>query len=257
MDAEKFNRQAWDNIATSPHKWFTPCAPEQIESARSGQFAIRLTACKPIPGRWLGSVAGKRALVLAGGGGHQGPILAAAGADVTVVDFSARQLAIDRRVADEHGLRLQTIQADMANLAAISDEQFDLVLNPCSVNFVASVPPVWREAARVLHPGGVLIAGLMQPVNFLFDHVKRERGELELRFRIPYSDLDLPEDERDATIGPERPIDFGHSLTDLIGAQLDAGLQLTNLMEDAWGGDDVLSDRIATFLATRAVKVGG
>ncbi|MEO1529804.1 MAG: class I SAM-dependent methyltransferase [Planctomycetota bacterium] len=195
-----------------------------------------------------------RVLVLAGGGGHQGPLLAAAGARVMVVDFSGEQLAIDRRVADEHGLTIETLQADMADLSEIQDDEFDLIINPSSVNFVARVLPVWKEAARVLKPRGVLIAGLMQPVNFLFDAVQRDRGTLEVRFGIPYSDLDLPDEERDQTIGPERPIDFGHSLTDLVGGQLAAGLQLTDLFEDGWGGDDALSDRIATFMATRAVK---
>ena len=254
MDSTQFNRQAWDNIATSRHRWFTPCTAEEIDSARNGRVSFRVTACKTVPAQWLGDVKDQRVLVLAGGGGHQGPLLAAAGALVTVVDFSEEQLAIDRRVAKAHQLKLETICADMANLEGIEDQHFDLIINPCSVNFIPLVPPVWIEAARVLKVGGVLIAGLMQPINFLFDAGKRDRGELEVRFRIPYSDLDLPEEERDQTIGPERPIDFGHSLTDLVGAQLTAGFLLTDLMEDGWGGEDPLSDRIATFLATRAVK---
>ena len=82
----------------------------------------------------------------------------------------------------------------------------------------------------------------------------RDRGKLKVRFAIPYSDLDLPQEERDATLGPERPIDFGHSLTDLLGGQLDAGLMITDLIEDGWGGKDPLSDRTATFMATRSIK---
>lgn len=254
LDTTQFNREAWDNIATSEHKWFTPASAEQIQAAGRGEFSIRLTATKSLPSDWIGAVQGKRILALAAGGGHQGPILAAAGANVTVVDFSQAQLAIDQKIASQHGLSLQTIQADMANLAVIDDETFDMVINPCSVNFVRCVRPVWREASRVLRPDGILLAGLIQPVNFLFDPVRRDRGKLKVRFRIPYSDLDLPKDELSETIGPERPIDFGHSLSDLIGGQLDAGLVLTHIMEDGWGGDDPLSDRIATFMATRAVK---
>lgn len=254
MDTTQFNRKAWDKIATSRHKWFTPATTEQILAAGRGDFQIRLTATKPLPAEWIGNVTGKRILALAAGGGHQGPILAAAGADVTVVDFSQAQLEIDQRVAVEHDLIIQTIQADMADLNEIPSESFDMVINPCSVNFINKVRPVWNEASRVMRPGGVLVAGLIQPVNFLFDPRRRERGKLKVRFRIPYSDLDLPQDELSETIGPERPIDFGHSLTDLIGGQLDAGLALTDIMEDGWGGDDPLSDRIATFMATRAVK---
>ncbi len=254
LDATQFNRQAWDKIATSRRKWFTPATADQIDAARRGDFSIRLTATKPIPASWIGDVRDRSILALAAGGGHQGPVLAAAGAHVTVVDFSAGQLAIDERLAREHDLAIQTIQADMADLAPLAAGQFDLVINPCSVNFVPDVRPVWKEAARVLKPGGVLISGVIQPLNFLFDAVKRDHGKLKVRFKIPYSDLDLPPEELDQTIGPERPIDFGHSLTDLLGGQLDAGFMLTDIMEDGWGGDDALSDRIATFMATRAVK---
>lgn len=254
MDSKQFNQDAWDKIATSRRRWFTPAKRAQIDAAREGTYSIRLTATRAIPASWMGDVRNKKILALAAGGGHQGPILAAAGAQVTVVDFSEGQLAIDQKLAREHSLTIRTVQADMADLGQIQADQFDLVINPCSVNFVANVRPVWVHAARVMKPGGVLIAGLIQPVNYLFDPVKRDRGKLKVRFRIPYSDLDLPPDELEQTIGPERPIDFGHSFTDLIGGQLDAGLMLMDIMEDGWGGDDPLSDRIATFMATRAVK---
>ena len=252
-DPAKFNRTAWDNIAQSG-KWFDPVDATTIESARTGDWSIRLTATKPIPKTWLGDVTNKRILCLAGGGGHQGPVLAAAGACVTVLDFSEEQLAIDRRVADEHGLELETVAGDMRDLSFFNDGSFDLVVNPCSVNFCPDVRPVWIEVARVLRSGGELLAGLIQPVNYLFDARRLAVGEFVVRHRIPYSDVDLPQDERDRTVGPQRPIEFGHTLTDLITGQLAAGLVLTDLFEDRWGGNDPLSDFIPTFLATRASK---
>ncbi|WP_149499543.1 class I SAM-dependent methyltransferase [Roseiconus lacunae] len=255
LDATDFNRRAWDNIARSRHRWFTPAPADQIVQAKAGEFSIRLTACKQIPQDWLGDIRGRRILALAAGGGHQGPILAAAGASVTVVDISEGQLEIDQRMADEHDLDLQTTRCDMADLGHFDDASFDMVINPCSVNFAPDVRPIWHETARVLRDGGVMIAGLIQPVNYLFDETARDDRKLTVRFQIPYSDLDLPDDERDRTIGPERPIDFGHTLTDLIGGQLDAGFHLTAIMEDTWGGDDVLSEHIATFLATRSIRV--
>ncbi|TWT93831.1 class I SAM-dependent methyltransferase [Stieleria varia] len=254
VEPTEFNRIAWDNIATSRHRWFEHVSDEAIERARDGDFDLRLTACKSIPRQWIGDIMGRQVLCLAAGGGHQAPLLAAAGAQVTVVDFSESQLAIDRRLADKHSLALTTVQADMANLSVLGNEQFDLIVNPCSVNFCPDARVVWQQAARVLKSGGALLAGLIQPVNYLFDQAKMQRGQLVVRFSIPYSDLDLPDDQREETLGPERPIDFGHSLSDLIGGQLDAGLQLTDMMEDRWGGDDPLSDKIATFMATRAVK---
>lgn len=254
MDSIEFNRQAWDNIAASPNQWFTPVLRDQINRAREGDFQIRLTATKCVPRAWLEPIVNRRVLCLAGGGGHQGPILAAAGAEVTVFDFSAKQLECDRRVADEHGLNINIIQGDIRDLGCFSDEQFDLIVNPCSVNFCPQVRPVWAEAFRVLRQGGELIAGLINPVNYLFDAAALEKGKFVVRHQIPYSDLDLPAAERTETLGPERPIDFGHTLTDLIGGQLDAGFLLTGMFEDRWGGNDPLSNKIDVFLATQAKK---
>lgn len=249
----EFNRNAWDRIAKSS-KWFSPVSDETIERAAAGDFEIRLTATKSVPRDWIGDVRGKRVLALAAGGGNQAVILAAAGARVTVVDFSAEQLEIDRSIAERFRFNLETVQCDMSSMTTLDDASFDLIVNPCSVNFVPDCKPVWKEAARVLRPGGTFVAGTIQPVNFLFDAVARDKGKLKVRFRIPYSDLQLPDEEREATLGPERPIDFGHSLSDLIGGQLEAGLVLTHLLEDSWGGDDPLREYISTFLLTAAVK---
>ena len=96
---------------------------------------------------------------------------------------------------------------------------------------------------------------MIQPVNYLFDAVEMEQGNFVVRHKIPYSDWDLPEAEREQTLGPERPIDFGHTLTELLGGQTAAGLHIIDLFEDVWGGDDLLSDYIATFIATRSKRM--
>ena len=107
-------------------------------------------------------------LCLASGGGQQGPILSAAGADVTVFDNSPQQLAQDQMVANRDELNLQTIQGDMADLSAMESDRFDLVFHPCSNTFVPDVNPVWRECYRVLKKGGTMISGFCNPVLFLF-----------------------------------------------------------------------------------------
>ena len=69
-----------------------------------------------MPVDWLGDVKGKRILCLASGGGQQGPILAAAGARVTVFDNSPAQFEKDRIVAERDGLQIVTELGDMRDL---------------------------------------------------------------------------------------------------------------------------------------------
>jgi SAM-dependent methyltransferase len=257
VDVLSHNRDAWDREVASGNRWTVPVGPEVIARARAGDWSIVLTPTRPVPPEWLGDVRGRSVLALASGGGQQGPVLAAAGARVTVLDASPAQLARDRAVAEREGLDLATVEGDMADLRAFADASFDLVVNPCSTCFVPDVRPVWREVARVLRPGGALLAGHVNPVLFAVDAARMAAGELVLRHHIPYSDLtSISAEERERLVGPGKPLEFGHSLRDLLGGQLDAGLVLTGLLEDGWGGAEPLDRVLPAFLATRAVKGG-
>ncbi len=109
----------------------------------------------------------------------------------------------------------------------------------------------------MLRPGGALLAGHVNPVLFALDAARMEKGELVLRHRIPYSDLtSIAAEERERLVGPGKPVEFGHSLGDLLGGQVDAGLALTGLYEDGWGGGEPLDRILPAFLATRAVTPG-
>ncbi len=69
---------------------------------------------------------------------------------------ASRMTAFRSRVAEREGLDLRTFEGDMADLSRFPDESFDLVFNPTSVIFTPDARKVWREAARVLRPGGKL-----------------------------------------------------------------------------------------------------
>ena len=90
IDVIAHNAQAWDNQVKNASQWTVPVEHEEIEAARAGLFSILLTAKKPVPREWFPkNLAGVKILCLACGGGQRAPILAAAGADVTVGDLCA------------------------------------------------------------------------------------------------------------------------------------------------------------------------
>jgi SAM-dependent methyltransferase len=254
MDILQLNRTAWDHQVARGNRWTIPATPEVIAAARRGQWEILLTPSQPVPRDWFPPLEGCRVLCLASGGGQQGPILAAAGARVTVFDLSPAQLAQDRLVAEREGLALTTVEGDMANLAPFADQAFDLVFHPCSNCFAPAVRPVWREAFRVLRPGGVLLAGFVNPVYFLFDEDRSKAGVLEARHSIPYSDLtSLDPADRQRYLDQQEPLMFGHTLEDQIGGQLDAGFVLTGFFEDSDPSHPV-ARFLQTCIATRAIK---
>lgn len=254
-DVTQYNRRTWDQMALQGDRLYHAATPLQIQQAAQGDWRIRVTPTAAVPRDWMMPLENKNVLCLAAGGGQQAPILAAAGANVTVVDLSPRQLQRDTEIATREGLTIQTVAADMAAMPQIASNRFDLVINPCSVIFCSDVRPIWEEVYRVLKPGGRFITGFINPTYYLFDAAKMDRGKLKVRHKIPYSDLQLDAEERERLIGPDRPLEFGHSLTDLIGGQLQCGLQLTGFYEDRWGDQDRLSSLIDIFIATCAVKV--
>lgn len=254
MEILDYNRKAWDGLVKAGNEWTQPVTTEKTTAAKNGTWDILLTGHKFVPKAWFPPLKGLRVLGLASGGGQQGPILAAVGADITVFDNSDQQLAQDQKVAKRDGLQIKTMQGDMTRLEAIEDESFDMVFNPCSVSFVEDVRQVWAEAYRVLVPGGTLLTGFLNPAIHIFDENKALKGELEVRHKQPYSDRDsLTEDELAELRKQNEPFMFGHTLTDLLGGQMDAGFQIVDMFEDTWEGRK-LSEYMPSYIATKAVK---
>ena len=257
FDPVAHNRAAWDREVESGNEWTQPVGPEVVANARAGDWSVVLIGYEPTPRDWFpADLRGVAVLCLASGGGQQGPVLAAVGADVTVFDNSPAQLARDEEVAAREGLTLRTVLGDMRDLSAFADASFDVVFNPVSNVFCPELAPVWREAFRVLRPGGVLMSGFMNPDIFIFDLAALdEREEFVVRHKIPFTTLDLPKDER-ARVYENGPIEYSHTLTEQIGGQLRAGFLLTHLAE-APHHADLTARYMPGSIATRAIKPAG
>ena len=259
MDIIEHNRQAWNRESAEGGEWSIPVTAEVVAAARAGDWSVNLTNTKPVPAAWFGDLRGKDVLCLASGGGQQAPVLAAAGANVTSYDLSDEQLEKDRAVAEREGLALRCVRGDMSDLAALPSEAFDLVFHPVSNLFVPDVMPVWRECQRVLRPGGRLLAGMVNPCNFVFDHDEAERGgALVATYPLPYAE---PGSLSGAALRRWHEgggqAQFSHSLEAQIGGQAAAGLAVIGLYEDSWTPEVTpLARYFPLSFATLALKVG-
>lgn len=270
MNVREYNREAWDKQVDQGNVWTLPVAPEIIAGARQGDWSVLLTEQKAAPREWFTTytagaletgvsptydIRGKDILCLASGGGQQAPTFAAAGANVTVLDNSPKQLERDAFVAEREGLTIRTIEGDARDLSMLADESFDLVFHPVSNLFIPEIRPIWREAYRVLRHGGVLLAGFNSPVVYLFPYDALDGKEpLTVKYKLPYSDMEqMPKTELDKLVADGLPLEHSHTFTDQIGGQLDAGFHLVAMYEDSHKGL-ALSEFMQTYMATRAVK---
>jgi SAM-dependent methyltransferase len=96
--------------------------------------------------------AGARVLDLACGTGRHALAAAARGARVVAVDADPARLKVGRRLAEQRGLSIEWIQADLAHFP-VAESEFDFVL---IFNYLdRRRMPEFRQAVR---PGGYLIA---------------------------------------------------------------------------------------------------
>jgi len=255
MDLLEHNRIAWNNEVKTGNQWTIPVSKQQIEEANRGIIKILLTPFKYVPKSWIGEINGKDILCLASGGGQQGPILAVAGAKVTVFDNSDQQLARDIEVAGHYHLNIRTVKGNMQDLSLFSDESFDLVIHPVSNCFIDDIKPVWRESYRVLKKKGRLLSGFTNPILYMLDWDKADKtGICQLEYAIPYSDLKALSDAKKKEYKNKKiPFEFGHSLQQQIGGQIEAGFTISGFYEDK--GEDILNKYADAFIATKAEKV--
>ncbi|AXH61206.1 class I SAM-dependent methyltransferase [Providencia huaxiensis] len=256
-DYTSANQKAWDKQAESQLAWSKPVDSKTIHDAKQGKWQVHLTPT-PVDAAWLGDIKDKKILCLASAGGQQAPVLAAAGANVTVFDFSQKQLEQDKMVAERDDLTLEIVQGDMRSLHMFADATFDIIFHPISNLYIPDVNPVWQECHRVLKTNGRLLSSFYNPILFIGKRDKHydEQGIIKPSYTMPYSELSTLSAEQIAQKQErQEAFVFGHSLTDLIGGQIKAGFSITGFKED-WQPNPrfVIDNYLPTFLTTMAIK---
>ena len=141
----KDNQQKWDQLV----RLEVPCSrPYQFLDPDKAREKLN-------PDNIFGEVKGKKVLCLASGGGQQSIGFALMGASVTVVDFSQEQLKKDKLEAKKHSLKIRIVQSDMRDLSEFKTDEFDIVYQPYSINYVPEVQSVFDEVSRVLKSDGI------------------------------------------------------------------------------------------------------
>ncbi|MBE6611638.1 MAG: class I SAM-dependent methyltransferase [Ruminococcaceae bacterium] len=252
-DYTKINSLTWDAWAKDGCPWTLPITHEEFLAAKAGACRVYLTPCRFVPEEWFGSLCGKKLLGLASGGGQQMPVFAANGAECTVFDYSDSQLEKERIMAEREGYAIEIIKGDMTKPLPFADDSFDLIFHPVSNCYIREIEPVWRECFRILKPGGRLLAGFDNGLNFLFD----EDGTLPLiaKNKLPYDPIAMSDEEFASQRDNLNAIQFSHSLEEQLGGQLRAGFILRDLYEDRdREGCGHLREYAPQYMATLAIK---
>ena len=229
-------------------EWGQPISHETYIAALHGQWDVLLTPTKAVPHAWFGALRGKKVLGLASGGGQQMPIFAALGAECTVLDYTPVQLESEKLVAEREGYRIEIVRGDMTKPLPFGDGRFDLIFHPVSNCYAEEVRPIFRECCRILKPGGILLCGLDNGINYVFNE-----AETEIVDSLPFDPLKNPAQMARLNI-QEDGVQFSHTLEEQIGGQLEAGFRLTHVYEDTNGTGNLHDHGIPSFWATRAVK---
>lgn len=244
----ELNSRTIDGWVESGWEWGRPISHDTYIQAKEGRWDVVLTPIKVVPHDWFPPFAGCRLLGLASGGGQQMPIFAALGASCSILDYSQKQLDSEREVARREGYVIDIIHADMTKPLPFDDESFDVIFHPVSNCYVEEVLPIWKECFRILKQGGVLLAGVDNGVNYIFDDT-----ETTLTHKLPFNPLKDPVLYKEC-MDSDSGIQFSHTIEEQLGGILQAGLRITDLYEDTNGYGKLHEFNIPTFIAVRAIK---
>ena len=218
------NRDAWERLADAGCEWTIPVDAEALASAKTILD----------PAGWLPWDRMRRVLCLAAGGGQQAILFAHLGYDVTLVDLSPAQLDRDRTTAQRLGLRMKFVEADMQDLTALDESDFDLVYQPVSGVYVPDIRKVYHQVARCVRPDGIYRVAQWNPIYTQMPETQEWDGEA-YRIVHPQALQGKPIVQASRVVAgrqiPVTSLEFIHPLGDVIGGLGDAGFVIEHFSE--------------------------
>jgi ubiquinone/menaquinone biosynthesis C-methylase UbiE len=205
------------------------------------------------------NISGQKVAVLGSGDNLAAFALAGMGAQVTSVDISAEQLKFAGERAAILGLNIEFQQADVTDLSILANETFDLVYTGGHVAvWVSDLPKYYREAVRILKPGGLFLVNEYHPFRRVWKH---NTGQLEIGYdyydRGPF-EFQFNDDILEPQQGDLPSFEFHWRVSDFVQAILNAGCQLIQMDEMGthvgdWEGAPMQGLPECLFMAGRKV----
>lgn len=228
-----------DNLVVNSVDWTASASKEQLQAAKAGKLKLQFFD-KDVPNEWLQDVKGKKVLCLAGAGGLQAPLLACAGAEVTVIDISNKMLDKDRGIAKKENLQIEIVKGNMCDLSMFESGYFDYIINPPSLMYIPELNVVFKECYRVLTKGGAFIMMAPNPINYICDYIDDEKGGYyKAVHRMPFCSKDYDDSDW---------IEYGHTMEEYLGGLIECGFLINGYVECQ------LEDITELYFMTRAIK---
>jgi malonyl-CoA O-methyltransferase len=176
----------------------------------------------------IGPAAGLDVLDIGGGTGRHAIPLVAAGARVTLVDFSEKMVSQARRKTGAEAIGF--ICQDLSNGLVLRASQFDLVLCCLVLDHIQDLKGLFGEMKRVCRPTGAICLSVMHPAMNLVG--------VQARFNDPQTGEKM------------YPRSLTHSIADYVMAAGAAGLQIERISEH-------VVDEVLMASSVRARKYSG
>ena len=217
------NRRSWDARV-----------PVHVDSEFYGvqAFLAGESSLAPFERELVGEVSGKRLLHLMCHFGMDTLSWQRLGANATGVDFSGAALAKARELNDRLGLSARFVECNVLETREHVEGTFDVVFTSWGViGWLPDLKPWGETIAACLAPGGRFVIAEFHP------YVWMSQMGPDLQVRYPYFNRGPITEETEGTYADrdadlrQREHGWNHSLSDVVNALIQAGLQLERLEE--------------------------